>query len=72
MMPLHLTFRCAIALLLLVSGLDAKAQSWGASSTQEREAVRADRDAMMALSWTSGLDLHNIGPGVMGLSLIHI
>ena len=66
MMPIHPTLRGACALLLLTAGLDAKAQSWGASSTQERKTVHADRDAMMALSWTSGLDLHNIGPGVMG------
>ena len=66
MMPIHPTLRIACALLLLTGGLDAQAQSWGASSTQEREAVQADRDAMMAQSWTSGLDLHNIGPAVMG------
>ena len=66
MMPIHTTLRGTCALLMLTAGLDVLAQSWGASSTQEREAVHADRDAMMALSWTSGLDLHNIGPGVMG------
>ena len=66
MMPIHPTLRIACALLLLTGSLDAQAQSWGASSTQEREAVQADRDAMMAQSWTSGLDLHNIGPAVMG------
>jgi photosystem II stability/assembly factor-like uncharacterized protein len=66
MMPIHPTLRGACALLLLTAALDAQAQSWGASSTQERETVHADRNAMMALSWTSGLDLHNIGPGVMG------
>ena len=66
MMPIHPTLRIACALLLLTGSLDAQAQSWGASSTQEREAVQVDRDAMMAQSWTSGLDLHNIGPAVMG------
>ena len=66
MMPIHPTLRIACALLLLTGGLDAQAQTWGASSTQEREAVQVDRDAMMAQSWTSGLELHNIGPAVMG------
>ena len=66
MMPIHFNLRGACALLLLTACLDAQAQSWGASSTQEREAVHGDRDAMMALSWTSGLELHNIGPAVMG------
>ena len=48
MMPIHFNLRGACALLLLTACLDAQAQSWGASSTREREAVHADRDAMMA------------------------
>ena len=65
MTPLHPTLRIACTLLLLTGSLDTQAQSWGASSTEERESVQADRNAMMAQAWTSGLFLYIIFPAVM-------
>ena len=56
-----------LTLLTLALGLvtSIQAQTWGASSTEIRAGVAAEREALAAKSWTSGLDLRNVGPSVM-------
>ena len=56
-----------LPLLTLALGLvtSLQAQTWGPSSTEIRAGVAAEREALAAKSWTSGLDLRNVGPSVM-------
>ena len=56
-----------LPLLTLALGLvtSLQAQTWGPSSAEIRAGVAAEREALEAKSWTSGLDLRNVGPSVM-------
>ena len=56
-----------LPLIALTLGLTTtlQAQTWGPSSTEIRAGVAAEREALAATSWTSGLDLRNVGPSVM-------
>ena len=56
-----------LPLIALALGLTTtlQAQTWGPSSTEIRAGVAAEREALAATSWTSGLDLRNVGPSVM-------
>ena len=56
-----------LPLLTLALGLATalQAQTWGPSSAEIRAGVTAEREALEAKSWTSGLDLRNVGPSVM-------
>ena len=58
-------FRLPLLTLALGLTTSLKAQTWGPSSTEIRAGVAAEREALAATSWTSGLDLRNVGPSVM-------
>ena len=54
----------ATSLLLMASPL-LWAQSWGPTPASIRAGVSEERAALDGASWTSGLDLRNVGPSVM-------
>ena len=58
-------FRLPLLTLALGLATSLQAQTWGPSSAEIRAGVAAEREALEAKSWTSGLDLRNVGPSVM-------
>ena len=58
-------FRLPLLTLALGLATSLQAQTWGPSSAEIRAGVAAEREALAAKSWTSGLDLRNVGPSVM-------
>ena len=58
-------FRLSILVFALGLTTCLHAQTWGPSPTAVRAGVAAERDALASKSWTSGLELRNVGPSVM-------
>ena len=63
------TFWTLACLCTALSG-SMTAQSWGPSPTHVRAGVSAERAALNA--WTSGLELRNVGPSVMGGRVVDV
>ena len=61
-----------LVMAIVFSSATGRAQSWGASSAKVRAQVPLERGQLDAGSWTSGLELRNIGPSVMGGRVVDV
>ena len=64
--------RLAALVALAWGTASTTAQTWGPSPADVRASVAAERAALAADSWTSGLDLFNVGPSVMSGRVVDV
>jgi len=64
--------RLATLVALAWGTASTTAQTWGPSPADVRASVAAERAALAADSWTSGLDLFNVGPSVMSGRVVDV
>jgi len=64
--------RALMAAAWLVAGPAIWAQTWGPTPAAVRAGVAEERAALDAGSWTSGLELRNVGPSVMSGRVVDV
>jgi len=68
----HTSARALMAATWLVAGPAIWAQTWGPTPASVRAGVADERAALDAASWTSGLELRNVGPSVMSGRVVDV
>ena len=68
----HIKAGVLSAATLLVAEPAIWAQTWGATPASVRAGVTDERAAMDEASWTSGLELRNVGPSVMSGRVVDV
>ena len=71
--PLSITSaRALLAAAWFVVGPAIWAQTWGPTPASVRAGVADERAVLDAASWTSGLELRNVGPSVMSGRVVDV
>ena len=68
----HTSARVLVAATWLVVGPAIWAQTWGPTPASVRAGVADERAVLDAASWTSGLELRNVGPSVMSGRVVDV